>query len=564
MSDRPSYCAAKILQNVGFSVISSLIAIKTVNILQNLVKTSFNFNIIIIKSHIFAPENNKHKLIMIMKTKQAILLLGSMVAVSALTAVGTVKYLQSNAVLSENGVVTDPSVHNVGFMPVVSSASVTDNDFTKAAEKTVNAVVGIKNTQKVQQMQQSMNDPFFDFFFGNRGYQQQQPKAREGYGSGVIISQDGYIVTNNHVIDEADNLNVTLNDGREFAATLIGTDPTTDIALIKIDAKDLPTVSFGRSDDLKVGEWVLAVGNPFNLTSTVTAGIVSAKARSLGMGGGGQLGIESFIQTDAAVNPGNSGGALVNTAGELVGINTAIYSQTGNYAGYSFAVPSSIVSKVVSDIKQYGQVQRALLGIMGGNVTASVVEQENLKVNEGVYVSEVSKDGAAEAAGVKAKDVITAINNTQVKTMAQLQEQIARYHPGDKVSVTVNRDGKVLNLNATLKNSRGNTDIIEKKGVDFLGATFQNLSSQDLMKYGVRRGVMVKSVESNGAFAKAGIKEKFVIVKVNDMVVSSDKEIEAAYNSLTSNRGADQEPVMFIVGVYPNGKTAYYAVDLSK
>lgn len=500
-----------------------------------------------------------------MKTKQALVLFGAMVVVSGLTAYGTVKYMSSNLMGEDDGVFTDSNVHSVGFQPAMSHASVTDNDFTKAAELTVNAVVGIKNTQQVQQQQmQSMGDPFFDFFFGNRGgYPQQQPKPREGYGSGVIISNDGYIVTNNHVIDKADQLNVTLNDGREFPATLIGTDPSTDIALIKIDAKNLPTVSFGQSDDLKVGEWVLAVGNPFMLNSTVTAGIVSAKARSLGMGGN-QLGIESFIQTDAAVNPGNSGGALVNTAGELVGINTAIYSETGNYAGYSFAVPSSIVSKVVTDLKQYGTVQRALLGIMGGNVTASVVEKEGLKVNEGVYISEVTKDGAAEQAGIKAKDVITAINKVQVKTMAQLQEQIARFRPGDKVLVTVDRDGKTQNFSVTLKNSQGNTDVIQKKGIDFLGATFQNLSQQELMKYGVRRGVMVKSLESNGAFAKSGMKEKFVIVKINDSVVSSEKEIEAAYNALTSNRGSDQEPVMFIVGVYPNGKTAYYAVDLSK
>ena len=499
-----------------------------------------------------------------MKTKQTFMLFGAMVAVSALTAVSTVKYMSSNSMIENEGAFTDPNVHNVGFMPAVSSASVTDNDFTRAAEMTVNAVVGIKNTQQVQQNAYSgMNDPFFDFFFGNRGSQQRQPKPREGYGSGVIISSDGYIVTNNHVVDKADELHVTLNDGREFSATLVGTDPTTDIALIKVDAKDLPTVAFGKSDDLKVGEWVLAVGNPFMLNSTVTAGIVSAKARSLGMGGG-QLGIESFIQTDAAVNPGNSGGALVNTAGELIGINTAIYSETGNYAGYSFAVPSSIVSKVVTDLKQFGTVQRALLGIMGGNLTAQVVEQENLKVNEGVFVSEVTKDGAAESAGVKAKDVITAINKVQVKTMAQLQEQIARFRPGDKIQVTVNRDGKVQSFSVTLKNSQGNTDVVQKKGMDFLGATFQNMSQQDLMKYGVRRGVMVKSLESNGAFAKSGMKEKFVIVKINDVVVSNEKEIEAAYNALTSNRGADQEPVMFIVGVYPNGKTAYYAVDLSK
>ena len=332
-----------------------------------------------------------------MKTKNALLLFGAMVAVSGLTAYGTFKVMEPTLLAGAGQQMGyDVNLHQVGFVPTVSRASVTDNDFTQAAEKTVNAVVGITNKQ-VQQMQQSyggMNDPFFDFFFGQRSPQRQQPQSSDpapvGSGSGVIISSDGYIVTNNHVIDKADEITVTLNDKRQFTATLVGTDPTTDIALLKVEAKDLPTIAIGQSDELKIGEWVLAVGNPFNLTSTVTAGIVSAKARSLGMGGN-KLGIESFIQTDAAVNPGNSGGALVNTAGELVGINTAIYSQTGNYAGYSFAVPSSIVSKVVTDLKQYGTVQRALLGIMGGDVNAQVVEEKELTVNEGVYVSEVQE-----------------------------------------------------------------------------------------------------------------------------------------------------------------------------
>ena len=347
-----------------------------------------------------------------MNAKNVALLFGAMVGVSAMTAYGTFKVMEPQMMAAtEERMVQDANFHNVDFLPMANHTSVTENDFTRAAEMTINAVVGIKNTQQAQQQQQygGMNDPFFDFFFGNRGYgQQQQPKPREGYGSGVIISSDGYIVTNNHVIDKADQLTVTLNDKRQFEATLVGTDPTTDIALIKIDAKDLPVVSFGESDALKVGEWVLAVGNPFMLNSTVTAGIVSAKARSLGMSGN-QLGIESFIQTDAAVNPGNSGGALVNTAGELVGINTAIYSQTGNYAGYSFAVPSSIVSKVVTDLKQYGTVQRALLGIQGGDVNAQVVEEKELTINEGVYVAEVTEDGAAKEAGIKKDDVITRI-----------------------------------------------------------------------------------------------------------------------------------------------------------
>jgi len=507
-----------------------------------------------------------------MKTGNAIKLFGAMVVVSGLTAAATFKVMENRIVADITGENPDIALTPAGFFTTANTGSVTDNDFTRAAEKTVGAVVGITNKQVQQQMQSyggGMNDPFFDFFFGQRAPRQQQqtPQSSDprpvGSGSGVIISSDGYIVTNNHVIDKADELTVTLNDRRQFTATLVGTDPTTDIALLKIDAKDLPTIPMGQSDALRIGEWVLAVGNPFNLTSTVTAGIVSAKARSLG-NGGNKLGIESFIQTDAAVNPGNSGGALVNTAGELVGINTAIYSQTGNYAGYSFAVPSSIVSKVVTDLKQYGTVQRALLGIMGGDVNAEVVEEKNLKVNEGVYVSEVAKDGAAEEAGVKAEDVITAINGVTVKTMAQLQEQIARFRPGDKVKVSVDRKGDSKSFTCTLKNSKGNTEVIQKKGIDALGCTFKNLSSEELYKYGVRTGVQIAKLESNGLFYKAGLREKMVIVKINDQPVKSDKEIEAIYNELTTSRSADQDPVLFIAAVTPQGRVGYFAVDLSK
>jgi S1-C subfamily serine protease len=343
----------------------------------------------------------------------------------------------------------------------------------------------------------------------------------------------------------------------------VGTDPTTDIALLKIDAKDLPTIPIGQSDALKIGEWVLAVGNPFNLTSTVTAGIVSAKARSISVGSS-KLGIESFIQTDAAVNPGNSGGALVNTAGELVGINTAIYSQTGNYAGYSFAVPSSIVSKVVTDLKQYGTVQRALLGIIGGDVNADVVEQKDLKVNEGVYVDQVSEDGGAAEAGIKPGDVITSVNGTTINTMAQLQGEIARYRPGDKVKVVVDRKGEKKNFTVTLKNTKGNTDVIQTKGIDKLGATFKNLSAEELIRYGVRTGVQIDKLETNGLFYRAGLREKMVIIKINDQAVKSDKDIENIFNQLTTKRSADQDPVMFIAAVTAQGRVGYFAVDLSK
>ncbi|MBE6331926.1 MAG: Do family serine endopeptidase [Bacteroidales bacterium] len=506
-----------------------------------------------------------------MKTKQMLGLLGAMFLVSGLTATMTYKVMEKRTVqeLADGLAANDSNSHLVQFTPTVSRGSVTDNDFTQAAEKTVNAVVGVRNRQMVQQQQYQSMDPFFDFFFGNRGYGQQQPqqKAREGYGSGVIISADGYIVTNNHVIANADQLTVTLNDQREFEATLVGTDPTTDIALLKVDAKDLPTIAFGESDNLKVGEWVLAVGNPFMLTSTVTAGIVSAKARQIGMGqrsSGNQMNIESFIQTDAAVNPGNSGGALVNTAGELVGINTAIYSETGNYAGYSFAVPSSIVNKVVADLRQYGQVQRAVLGIRIQEINPELVEKEELKESEGIYVAEVMDNGAAADAGIKKGDVITSIDKVRIKNFGVLQGELARHTPGEKVQVTVDRKGKNETFTVTLKNSDGNTEMRTKKGIDALGVKFENLSAKDLQKYGVRKGVLVKSVEQGGAFARAGVHEKFVIVKINDVVVSSDKEIEKVYNDLTTSRSADQDPVMFIVGVYPNGRAAYYAVDLSK
>lgn len=505
-----------------------------------------------------------------MKTSNALKLFGAMFLVSGVTAATTFKVMEKNLVTEFVQQSSAVELTPVGYT-LASTASVTDNDFTRAAEKTVNAVVGITNKQIQQQQRMpygGMNDPFFDFFFGQRAPRQQEepqnldPRA-VGSGSGVIISSDGYIVTNNHVIDKADEITVTLNDRRQFSATLVGTDPNTDIALLKVDAKDLPTIAIGQSDALKVGEWVLAVGNPFNLTSTVTAGIVSAKGRSLG-GNGNKMGIESFIQTDAAVNPGNSGGALVNTAGELIGINTAIYSQTGNYAGYSFAVPSSIVSKVVTDLKQYGTVQRALLGIIGGDVNAQVVEEKNLRVNEGVYVSEVAKDGAAEEAGVKAEDVITSINGVSVKTMAQLQEQIARFRPGDKVKVVVDRKGETKNFTCTLKNSKGNTEVIQKKGIDALGCTFKNLSSEELYKYGVRSGVQIAKLEAGGLFAKAGLREKMVIVKINDAPVKTDKDIESIYNELTTHRSADQDPVMFIAAITPQGRVSYFAVDLSK
>ncbi|KAB2821325.1 MAG: trypsin-like serine protease, partial [Paludibacter sp.] len=306
-----------------------------------------------------------------------------------------------------------------------------ETDFTVAAELTVNAVVHVKVKSEVQVSQFGGRDQLFEYFFGPQ-FRQQQPQIREGAGSGVIISEDGYIVTNNHVIDKSKEIEVVLNDKRTYSATVVGADPNTDIALLKIDEKNLPYIIFGNSDSLKVGEWVLAVGNPFNLTSTVTAGIVSAKARNINILNSA-MPIESFIQTDAAVNPGNSGGALVNQRGELVGINTAIASRTGSYAGYSFAVPTTIVRKVVDDLKEFGEVQRALLGVVITTVTADVAQDYNLGKIEGVYVDNVSDNGAAKEAGIRSGDVIIAVGNKKVNTNAELQEAVSQYRPGDDV-----------------------------------------------------------------------------------------------------------------------------------
>jgi len=331
------------------------------------------------------------------------------------------------------------NAETVGVAPV---------DFTKAAEMSVGAVVHVKTKYNVYGKQYV--DPFYQFFFGRP---QQQPQGQaQATGSGVILSQDGYIVTNNHVIAQANEIEVVLNDKRSFTAQLIGTDPNTDIALLKIDATGLPTLEMGNSDDLKVGEWVLAVGNPFNLTSTVTAGIVSAKARNINILDA-DMKIESFIQTDAAVNPGNSGGALVNTRGELVGINTAIASQTGSYAGYAFAVPTSIVQKVVADLRQYGSVQRALLGIRMLDITSEVQQYYGLNTLEGVYIADVVSGSAAEKGGVLEGDVVVAMNGVSINSSSELQEKIARKNPGDEVTLTVLRDGKRLDLRVKLTNA---------------------------------------------------------------------------------------------------------------
>ena len=447
-------------------------------------------------------------------------------------------------------------------------------DLTYAAEKSLPAVVHIKNVQnsKVQTVD-VQSDPFSDFFSdpfgffgnpgrGNGGTQKRkiQTQPRASSGSGVIISTDGYIVTNNHVVDGADELTVTLNDNREFSARIIGTDKTTDLALIKVDAKDLPAITIGSSDKLKVGEWVLAVGNPFNLNSTVTAGIVSAKARSLGANG-----VESFIQTDAAINQGNSGGALVNTSGELVGINAMLYSQTGSYSGYGFAIPTTIMNKVVADIKQYGNVQRAFLGIQGQDVRPYLdIQKEDgkeldLGTNEGVYVAKVDDDGAGAAAGLKAGDVITAIDGKKLTKMAELQEMMAGKRPGDKVSITFLRNKKSSTVNVVLKNAQGNTNVVKTADLDILGANFREITAAQKSQLNTNYGLEVIKV-NNGAMKDAGIAKGFIIQRANDQTIRTLDELQKVVKEASTSK----DPVLYIQGIYPTGKKGYFAVVLSK
>lgn len=444
-------------------------------------------------------------------------------------------------------------------------------DFTKAAESTINGVVSIKCYATPRSYgyggYDPFSDPFFEYFFGQRRQQKRQQPEQEqqqtGLGSGVIISKDGYIVTNNHVIDGAERLEIVLNDNRTFNATVVGTDPNTDLALVKIDAEDLHVIPMGNSDDLKVGEWVLAVGNPFSFTSTVTAGIVSAKARNISqITQGHSMGIESYIQTDAAVNPGNSGGALVNLNGELVGINTAIYSKTGNYVGYSFAIPSTIVKKIVSDIKEFGAVQRAMLGISFTELSTKMAKEKDITaVNYGIYVAKVEDRSAAMEGGIQEGDVIIAINGAPTRTTAQMQEQMNKFRPGDKVTVKFIRDNKEKTVTVTLRNSQGNTKLTKASDIFDLGCAFKEVPAETLKQLEIRHGVQVTGVK-DGKFKDAGIKDGFIILDINNSRTTSKEDIEKIYKEIVKSNDSDK--VMFITGIYPTGKKVYYAVDLSE
>ena len=371
-------------------------------------------------------------------------------------------------------------------------------------------------------------------------------------------------MTNNHVIEGAERLEITLNDSRTFNATVIGTDPVTDLALIKIDATNLHTIPFGDSDALKVGEWVLAVGNPYAFTSTVTAGLVSAKARNISQitQSRSSMGIESYIQTDAAVNPGNSGGALVNLNGELVGINTAIISPTGAYSGYSFAIPTSIVSKIITDIRQYGAVQRAVLGIGYVELTPQLAHKEGISiVNDGIYVARVEDRSAAMEAGLQEGDVIIGIGDATIHNTAQLQETLNRYRPGDKVKITYVRDDKKQMVEVTLRNNQGSTSITSPDDVLELGCAFTEVPAETLRQLGLRSGVQVSGLR-DGKFKTAGIPDGFIIIEINGNRVGSKEDVEQIYNAIMQSNTSNK--VMFITGVYPTGKVDYFAVKLTE
>ncbi len=456
-------------------------------------------------------------------------------------------------------------------MPSTSLAAVPASaiDLTTAAENAVNSVVYIKVTINSKQQTIEYSNPFDDFFGdffgrGNSGGTQRRqvetPK-RSGAGSGVILTADGYIVTNNHVVQDADELTVKLNDNREYKARIIGTDKTTDLALIKIEATNLKAITVANSDDLKLGEWVLAVGNPFSLTSTVTAGIVSAKARSLGASAGG---IESFIQTDAAINPGNSGGALVNAKGELVGINAMIYSQTGSYAGYGFAIPTSIMNKVVEDLRKYGSVQRALLGVMGSDVSTYIDQQKDkgkdvdLGTVNGVYVAEVTADGAAAAAGLKEGDVITAVDGKKISKFGELQEIITNHRPGDKVKVTYLRDKKQHEATLTLLNVQGTTTAVESLDTDAMGAALRPLNETEQKELSLSYGLVVSAVR-DGKFKEAGITKGIILMKVNDREMRTTSDFDEAVKE--ANLSTDR--VLWIRAKTQSGINKSFTIELS-
>ncbi len=453
------------------------------------------------------------------------------------------------------------------FYTLDEKGNVVPLDFTGISRKVMDAVVNIQSTQTRQYAQDprmpDSYDDFFRFFFGpdqvpDQGQRGRNPQQQIGIGSGVIIEPNGYIVTNNHVVADASELEVTLHDNRTYKAEVVGTDPATDLALIRIDEKNLPVIPIANSDEAQVGEWVLAVGNPFGLTSTVTAGIISAKSRSLNINSE-RNSIESYIQTDAAINPGNSGGALVNLQGGLVGINTAIASPTGSYSGYGFAVTSNMVNKVVDDLIKFGTVKRGYMGIMLRNITGKFIKEKNLKVNQGAYVDSVMPESAAIKAGIKSGDVIVAVDGRSIQQTSELQEIIAEHRPGDKVNITVNRNGDTKKFDVVLKPGNESTAISPKNSSgnleSVLGADLKPIDKNLAGKLGISGGLQVRNLRS-GKLKDANVKEGFIITKVNDQPVRSLDDLKSAL-SIRQGNG------VMVEGIYGNsGEKFYYAFGL--
>ncbi len=478
----------------------------------------------------------------------SIAILGGLVAISI-----NQLFIHENVVPSVQHQVTQPD--DFEFQLTAQKPKITPIvDFTHAAKVSTPSVVHIKSYKQVSENQ--YQNPFWQLF-GEAPAQIQQKPIQSSSGSGVILCKDGFIITNNHVIDGADKIDITLDDNRLVVAKVVGTYPPADLALLKIDLKDLPFLEFGEYDELDVGEWILAVGNPFNLTSTVTAGIVSAKARDINIIES-TYAIESFIQTDAAVNPGNSGGALVNLEGKLVGINTAILSKTGSYAGYSFAIPVTIVQKVYQDLKDYGVVQRGLIGVSIQSVDAGLIERENLKTTNGVYVKQVIIGAAAEAAGIKKGDVIIQINDSEIKKTAELQEEISKYRPNDKIDVVINRFGEIKTISVTLRNIDGETAIIKKsdiKGHNLYGAYFKNATAIEKQNLRLANGVKIIKMD-DGVFRDAQIKLGFIITHVERIPVKDANHLVQLLKGKKDSGG------VLLQGIYPNGRTAYYGIGI--
>ncbi len=487
-----------------------------------------------------------------MKTFKNFISVFSIALMGGIAAIGVDHfYIQKH-----NNSLAEANIRNplpVKFAGLTTPTAESAINFVSAAQKAVPAVVHVKS--KVEMQDTRSYNSIWDYMYGNPHQNTVQGMVT---GSGVIISNDGYIVTNNHVIDQAGKIEVTLSDRHTYTAKVVGRDPETDLAVLKIDATNLPFMAYGNSDDMQVGQWVLAVGNPYNLTSTVTAGIISAKGRNIDIlpndPNKNLYPIESYIQTDAAVNPGNSGGALVNTDGQLVGINSAIASNTGSYTGYSFAIPVNLVRKVVADLLQYGTVQRAFLGVTIRTVDADIAKTAGLSSTNGIYVDAVTENGAAQAGGIKEGDVITKVGDQDVNDVAGLEEQIARMRPGDKVNITLNRDNKQMEIPVTLRNLDGNTGKVaaaeSPSSLSELGASFSIASKDELGKLGLENGVKVVQLQQ-GKLREIGIQEGFIITKVDHQVVNSAADIEKILKNKTGG--------ILVEGIYPNGTRAYYA-----